>query len=119
MEGMEKFCIARFSPFQGLLQQKMFGTFILWKSLDEPKNWKKLCRSKLHFKQVIAVDIVSNETMVFLLGLFKQEKFFLGHPVSAAVLGSKLIILHLENKKPMKKLLVLRWPKFHVKLRKF
>ena len=81
MEGMEHISIARFSPFQWLLQHKIFGKFIFLRSFDEPKNRKNLYGSKLAFKQVIAVYIVQNETMAVLLELFKRGKFLLGHPV--------------------------------------
>ena len=40
------------------------------------KNWKKSCGSNLAFKQVIAVYIVQNETMVVPLQLFKRVNFF-------------------------------------------
>ena len=39
--------------------------------------------------------------------------------ISAAVLATTLLILHSKNKKPIKKLLVLKWRKFHAKLRNF
>ena len=40
------------------------------------KKWQKLCRSKLAFKQVIAVYIIQNKTMVVFLELFKEGKLF-------------------------------------------
>ena len=39
--------------------------------------------------------------------------------ISATVLATTLIILRTKNKKTIKELLVLKWTKFHVKLRNF
>ena len=60
MDRMEHIYIAR-----------CFGKFIFWRSFDEPKHRKKLCGSKLAFKQVITVYIVRNETEAVFLALYK------------------------------------------------
>ena len=81
MEGIEHIPIARFFIFQGFLHYKIFGKFIFLRSFEEPKNRKKSYRSKLGFKQVIAVYIVENKTIVIFLELFKHGNCFLGHVV--------------------------------------
>ena len=49
---------------------------MFYKSSGEQKYRKKVCGSKLAFKEVIAVYVVQNETMVAFLELFERGNLF-------------------------------------------